>query len=156
MPVAAAVLAAFGMLDPELLNGVMMAGEISLNGEVHGVSGILPMVIKARDLGCRMCVVPYENIKEGRLIRDMPVAGVRNLKEMKDCLINPKPYLAADNDYTEVKEEEDNIDFSLNATAEEFGGNKNRYCRCLLSTTELWFYLPLALVCTGIIIVTHI
>lgn len=112
MPVAAAVLAAFGMLDPELLNGVMMAGEISLNGEVHGVSGILPMVIKARDLGCRMCVVPYENIKEGRLIRDMPVAGVRNLKEMKDCLINPKPYLAADNDYTEVKEEEDNIDFS--------------------------------------------
>lgn len=59
--------------------------------------------------------------------------------------------------YDKVRQtEEDNIDFSLNATAEEFGGNKNRYCRCLLSTTELWFYLPLALVCTGIIIVTHI
>lgn len=59
--------------------------------------------------------------------------------------------------YDKVRQtEEDNIDFSLNATAEEFGGNKNSYCRCLLSTTELWFYLPLALVCTGIIIVTHI
>ena len=59
--------------------------------------------------------------------------------------------------YDKVRQtEEDNIDFSLNATAEEFGGNKNCYCSCLLSTTELWFYLPLALVCTGIIIVTHI
>ena len=52
--------------------------------------------------------------------------------------------------------EECNIDFSLKATMEEFGGNKNCYCSCLLSITELWFYLPLALVCTGIIIVTHI
>lgn len=59
--------------------------------------------------------------------------------------------------YDKVRQtEKDNIDFSLKATTEEFGGNKNCYCGCLLSTTELWFYLPLALVCTGIIIVTHI
>ena len=59
--------------------------------------------------------------------------------------------------YDKVRQtEKDNIDFSLKATMEEFGGNKNCYCSCLLSTTELWFYLPLALVCTGIIIVTHI
>lgn len=59
--------------------------------------------------------------------------------------------------YDKVRQtEKDNIDFSLKATTEEFGGNKNCYCSCLLSTTELWFYLPLALVCTGIIIVTHI
>lgn len=59
--------------------------------------------------------------------------------------------------YDKVRQtENDNIDFSLKATTEEFGGNKNCYCSCLFSTTELWFYLPLALVCTGIIIVTHI
>ena len=59
--------------------------------------------------------------------------------------------------YDKVRQtEKDNIDFSLKATTEEFGGNKNCYYSCLLSTTELWFYLPLALVCTGIIIVTHI
>ena len=59
--------------------------------------------------------------------------------------------------YDKVRQtDEDNIDFSLKATTEEFGGNKISYCGCLLSTTELWFYLPLALVCTGIIIVTHI
>ena len=52
--------------------------------------------------------------------------------------------------------EENNIDFSLTATTQEFNTNKNCYCSCLFSKTELWFYLPLAAVCTGIIIITHI
>lgn len=54
------------------------------------------------------------------------------------------------------KTEEDDIDFSLKTTTEEFDCNRNGYCSCLLSKTELWFYLPLAVVCTGIIVITHI
>ena len=93
MPVAAAVMAAFEMIKPQVLEGVMMSGEISLNGEIHEVSGILPMVLCARDLGCRLCVVPYGNLKEGRLIRDVPVAGVKNLQELMQCLNDPEPYI---------------------------------------------------------------
>lgn len=52
--------------------------------------------------------------------------------------------------------DEDKIDFSLKATSQEFISDKNCYCSCLLSGTELWFYLPLTMVCTGIIIITHI
>ena len=40
LPVAAAVLAAAGILEPDLLKGVMIVGEISLNGEIHGVAGV--------------------------------------------------------------------------------------------------------------------
>lgn len=52
--------------------------------------------------------------------------------------------------------DESNIDFSLVATKEEFGNDKNCFCSCLWSKTEVGFYLPLALVCTGIIVITHI
>ena len=52
--------------------------------------------------------------------------------------------------------EESEIDFSLIVTKEEFGNEKNKFIFCVVSITELWFYFPLALVCTGIIIVTHI
>ena len=52
--------------------------------------------------------------------------------------------------------EESEIDFSLRVTKEEFGKEKNKFISCVVSITELWFYFPLALVCTGIIIVTHI
>ena len=52
--------------------------------------------------------------------------------------------------------DESNIDFSLAATPEEFNNCKNTFCSCLFSNTEFGFYLPLAMVCAGIIIVTHI
>lgn len=52
--------------------------------------------------------------------------------------------------------DENNIDFSMIATSNEFDSKNNCYCRCLFSKTVFGFYCPLALVCTGIIIVTHI
>lgn len=67
----------------------MMAGEISLNGNIHAISGILPMIIRAREEKCRFCVVPAENLKEARLIPDMKVIGVRNLNEMIQYLRDP-------------------------------------------------------------------
>lgn len=59
--------------------------------------------------------------------------------------------------YEKVRQtDEDNIDFSLKATSAEFASDKNCFCSCVLSKTEVVFYLPLAVVCTGIIIITHI
>ncbi|MDO4307578.1 MAG: magnesium chelatase domain-containing protein [Eubacteriales bacterium] len=110
MPVAAALLAAAGMIDPKLLQGVMMAGEISLNGEIHSMSGILPMVIKAREEGCRFCMVPFGNLREGRLVKDIPVIGVKNLTEMMEYLKHPEAF----QDAPEVKErplEQEIVDF---------------------------------------------
>lgn len=82
LPVAAAVMAAAGILEPELLKEVLIVGEISLNGEIHGVSGVLPRVIRARELGLRFCIIPQENLREGRLVRDMQVVGVKTLTDM--------------------------------------------------------------------------
>ena len=50
----------------------------------------------------------------------------------------------------------DDIDFSMKATTKEFGDEKNNYKSCVCSITELGFYLPLAFICAGIILVTHI
>ena len=52
--------------------------------------------------------------------------------------------------------DENSIDFSLKATTTEFDNEKNRFLSCFISKTEFWFYFPLAVVCTGIIILTHI
>lgn len=51
---------------------------------------------------------------------------------------------------------ENKIDFSMKASRKEFNDNKNTFCSCITSVTELWFYLPLAIVSTGIIIITHL
>ena len=110
LPLAAAVLAASGILRPEQLTAVMMAGEISLNGNIHAISGILPMIIRAREEKCRFCVVPAENLKEARLIPDMKVIGVRNLNEMIQYLRDPEDYCMEDIEST-VEENTEKTDF---------------------------------------------
>ena len=114
LPVAAAVLAAAGILEPDLLKGVMIVGEISLNGEIHGVAGVLPRVIRARELGLRFCVIPEENIREGNLVKDMPVFGVKSLNDMIRCLRDPNTYTAAyqEKGKTENKPEKPKVDFA--------------------------------------------
>ena len=114
LPVAAAVLAAAGILEPDLLEGVMIVGEISLNGEIHGVAGVLPRVIRARELGLRFCVIPEENIREGNLVKDMPVFGVKSLNDMIWCLRDPNTYTAAyqEKEKTENTPEKPKVDFA--------------------------------------------
>ena len=59
--------------------------------------------------------------------------------------------------YNKVRNtEERKIDFGMDTSLKEFCTDKNKYWNCFTSKTELWFYFPLALVSTGIIIITHI
>ena len=59
--------------------------------------------------------------------------------------------------YNKVKDlEENSIDFSLKTSYDKFPFKENRYSRCLFSKTELWFYLPLFLVCLAVIIFVNI
>lgn len=82
LPIAAAILAATGNIPEKSLEQVMIIGELSLNGEVHGIPGVLPSVIQARECGCKMCIIPYQNRREGTSIGGIRIVGVRSLQEM--------------------------------------------------------------------------
>lgn len=110
LPVAAAVLAASGILKPELLKDVMLVGEVSLNGEIHPVSGILPRVIRAGETGIRFCVIPSGNLKEGLLVKNVKIIGVHTLKEMLLFLQEPEKHFAKQEE-VKKKEEKETVDF---------------------------------------------
>ena len=61
LPVAAALLTALGIIPEEYVKGVLVMGEVGLNGKVRPVSGVLQSVMLAKELGCRLCLVPGEN-----------------------------------------------------------------------------------------------
>ena len=117
LPVAAAVLAASGFIEPQLLRNVMVVGELSLNGEVRSVSGVLPRVIRARELGCRYCIIPFENLAEGALVKDMKVVGVQNIKEVLKLVSDPDAF-GKENQFSEENSEENQAEESL----VDFGG----------------------------------
>ena len=112
LPVAAAVLAASGFIEPQLLRNVMVVGELSLNGEVRSVSGVLPRVIRARELGCRYCIIPYENLAEGALVKDMKVVGVQNIKEVLKLVSDPDAF-GKENQFSEENSEENQAEENL-------------------------------------------
>ena len=90
LAVAISILAAFGFLPEEQIKDCMFAGELSLDGKVNKVSGILPMVCLAAKEGFRFCVVPKENVKEAALQDRIPVYGMNDLREVVDFLSGAK------------------------------------------------------------------
>jgi len=71
------------VFDPE---EKLFVGELSLDGEVRSVRGVLPLVKHARDKGFGEIFVPAENAREAALIDGIAVYGVSNLKDLVEHL----------------------------------------------------------------------
>ncbi len=88
LPIAVAILASLGLVGQERLEKTIFVGELSLDGRVRSVPGILPIVLEAKKQGLQTCVVSKENECEGKLVEGIEVIGVENLKEACSVLNN--------------------------------------------------------------------
>lgn len=86
LPVSAGILASNGVISPGSLEGCMLAGELSLSGRVLLVKGVLPMAIKAREMGLEKLIVPRDNASEAAIVNNLKVIGVDTLRELVDYL----------------------------------------------------------------------
>jgi magnesium chelatase family protein len=82
LPIAVALLAACKELPGAAIEGVHLAGELSLSGELKAVRGILPRAIHARAAGARAFVVPVENAREAAVVDGLAVRPARHLGEV--------------------------------------------------------------------------
>ena len=79
LPIALGLLACCGVIDPDALKGVCVIGELSLDGSVRPVRGVLPMVIFARSQGLKAVMVPQANLAEVRCIEGIDILGADSL-----------------------------------------------------------------------------
>lgn len=80
LPMAVALLGA--SVELEHLGEYVMMGELSLSGEIRGVSGVLPMADYAKKHGYSKVIVPLENAREAALVPNLQVYPVSDLKEV--------------------------------------------------------------------------
>ncbi len=97
LAVACAVLGAAERIDPRALTGLMMIGELGLDGRVRPVRGVLPAVLAAAEAGYRQVVVAEETVPEASLVPDVSVLGVRSLRTLI-ALLNDEPLPEEDPD----------------------------------------------------------
>lgn len=84
LPITISILNATEQLPIDDIDSTMFIGELSLDGTVCSVSGILPMVISAYNLGFKKIFVPKDNANEAAVIDDIEIYPVASLKEVAD------------------------------------------------------------------------
>jgi len=86
LPIAVGVLIATAQLPPHALDDALVIGELSLDGGVRHVRGVLPMAALARSEGFRQIFVPEADAPEAALIPDLEVIPVPSLAALYDHL----------------------------------------------------------------------
>lgn len=94
LPIAVGILGAMEQVVTARLSESLFLGELSLDGSLRGVKGVLPIAAMAREKGLKRIVVPKENAREAAVVTGIEVLGVEHLKEViewlnGDCEIAP-------------------------------------------------------------------
>ena len=82
LPIAVGLAATEGLIRQESLQDYIILGELSLDGRVKAVSGVLPAAFLAKETGYRGIVVPHENMLEATMVKEIDVVPVKNLADV--------------------------------------------------------------------------
>ena len=86
LPMAVGILQALGEITNNNLENTIFIGELSLDGKINRINGVLPMCIEAKNLGIKKIILPKANEREAAIIKELEIIGVKNLKEVVDFL----------------------------------------------------------------------
>ena len=112
LPIAVGILAAIGRINAEAVAGTMFVCELSLDGSLKPVRGVLPVAVRARSEGLRRVVLPAENAAEAAVVDGIEVIGATTLRQVVGYLngeaeiapavpADDEPFAAASTHYAE-------------------------------------------------------
>jgi magnesium chelatase family protein len=84
LPIALGLLAATDQMKADVLEQFVVMGELSLDGSLRPIKGVLPIAIQAKKDGFKGMIVPATNAREAAIVSDLEVYGVENIKAVVD------------------------------------------------------------------------
>lgn len=91
LSIALGILAASEQIQAQNLSNYIIMGELSLDGGLLPIKGVLPIAIKAKEEGFKGIILPNKNIREAAIVSDLEVYGVDNIREVVDYFNEGKP-----------------------------------------------------------------
>jgi len=82
LTLAVGILAASHQIKSDTINDYIIMGELSLDGSLQPIRGVLPMAIKAKEEGFKYFMVPKANAKEATIVDDLTILGVSHIMEV--------------------------------------------------------------------------
>ncbi|SHK11859.1 YifB family Mg chelatase-like AAA ATPase [Tepidibacter formicigenes] len=99
-------------LKKEYIKDTLFLGELSLDGKLKKIRGVLPIIIEAKNKNFKRVFLPIDNLKEASYIDGIEVFGVKNLRELIDFLTNETKLNIHKKEKINLREEEYKLDFS--------------------------------------------
>lgn len=115
LPLAVGVLAADEKIAHGETGSFLLMGELSLDGTLQPVKGILPIALRARDEGFKGLIVPKKNAREAAVVKGLEVYGLTDLGEVIDFFNGSRKFTPVVVDLEEIFNNEANkydVDFS--------------------------------------------
>ena len=115
LPIALGVLVASGQIDPGQMLDHMIMGELSLDGLLRPIKGVLPIAIEARNNDLKGLLLPKENAKEAAIVNDLEIIGLDSLEQAIGHLTGSapmSPILVDTRDVFETELDQYGVDFS--------------------------------------------
>ncbi|MFX1615714.1 YifB family Mg chelatase-like AAA ATPase [Riemerella anatipestifer] len=84
LSIALGILVASGQIIAPEIERYLIMGELSLDGGLQPIKGVLPIAIRAREEGFKGIILPKQNTREAAIVNDLEVYGVENIKEVID------------------------------------------------------------------------
>lgn len=88
LAIAVGILCSMNIIYDNNLDNTIFIGELSLDGKINKVNGVLPICIEAMKCGIKRVIVPKENVKEAAIVKEIEVIGVSNLNQVIKYLNN--------------------------------------------------------------------
>ena len=82
LPIAIGILIANNVISNENLNDTIFIGELSLDGSIENIKGVLPICIEAKRLGIKKVILPKSNASEASIIKELEIIPVSSLNEI--------------------------------------------------------------------------
>jgi magnesium chelatase family protein len=92
LPISVGIMAASEQVSADLLGDYLFLGEVSLDGNLRPVAGVLPIAAAASRLGIAGLVVPVDNAREAAVVKGVAVYGFKDLSQVADFLNAPERY----------------------------------------------------------------
>lgn len=84
LSIALGILAASEQISAENISDYLIMGELSLDGGLLPIKGVLPIAIKAREEGFKGIILPQQNIREAAIVSELEVYGIDNIRQVVD------------------------------------------------------------------------
>lgn len=113
LPIAVGILMNSGYIKRENIDNTIIIGELSLDGKLNKIKGVLPIIIEAKKIGIKRVILPMDNIQEAVIVNGIEIVGIKDLKQLIGYLNGREKIVKEENNIEKLMQNSNNLELDF-------------------------------------------